>query len=154
MRPTGLLTRLGSSCRVEVRAIWKIDAVLGQPGGQVLPRGCGQPAPGKPGIAGYFGVDIARKPEGEYLGVGTELGLPRDQSVQRRVENVDAERRDTVPGLGERPSRQRGNQLIVLGLGQVDVSDQALNWPGVRSGDLLGELVLVSPGSADVPQAQ
>ena len=103
----------GVGHRVGVRVVWKIDAVLGQPGGQVLPRGCDQPAAGKPGIAGYFGVDIVREPEGEYPGVGTEFGFPDDQSVQRRVEDIDAERRDAVAGLGQRLSRQRGDQLVL-----------------------------------------
>jgi hypothetical protein len=106
------------------------------------------------GVVGYLGVDVARRLEGEHLRVGAELGLSGDQAVQRRVEDVDAERRDAVAGLGEAPSWQRGGQLVVLGLGQVDVGDQPLDRAGLRGRDLLGELVLVAAGLADAPQAQ
>jgi hypothetical protein len=69
--------------------------------------------------------------------------------VQRRVEDVDAERRDGVAGLGEPFSLQRGGQLVVFGLGQVDVGDQALDGAGLGGGDLLGELVLITAGPQD-----
>src|SRR6266542_4595051 len=74
--------------------------------------------------------------------------------MQRRVEDIDAERRDAVAGLSEEPSRQRGDQVVVLGLGQVDVGDQSLGRAGVGGGDLLGELVLVTVGPVNVPQTQ
>jgi hypothetical protein len=62
------------------------------------------------GIASYFGVRVARRLEGEHLGIGTEFSLANDQSVQWRVEDVDAKWRDAVAGLGEGVSRQRGNR--------------------------------------------
>jgi hypothetical protein len=88
--------------------VW-IDAVLGEPRNQVLPGGGDQASAGEPWVVGYFGVDIARRLESEHLCIGAELGLAGNQSVQRRVENVDAEWRDAVAGLGEAPCWQRGD---------------------------------------------
>jgi hypothetical protein len=77
----------------------------------------GQASPGETGVFGDVSDYVAGRAEVKYLSVGAELCLGQDESVQRRIEDVDAERRDAVTGLGEGPCGQCGSQVIVLGLG-------------------------------------
>ena len=48
--------------------------------------------------------------------------LSHDQAVQRRFEDVDAQRRDAQPGLGQHRGRECGEQ-VVFGRGQVGAGD-------------------------------
>ena len=54
--------------------------------------------------------------------VCAELDVGHDQAVQRRFEDVDAQRRDAQPGLGQHRSRE-GGEHVVFGRGQVGVGD-------------------------------
>jgi hypothetical protein len=75
--------------------------------------------------------------------------------VRRRIEHVDAERRDGQPGLAQHVGREGGEQ-VVFGRGQVGVSDQSLDEARPVGGHLLGELELAgsAAGVIDPPQSQ
>ena len=136
-------------------ALLEFDAVLGEPGQQVMAPGADEAASGEPGVAGDLGDRRRRREERLCLGVRAELDVRHDQAVQRRFEDVDAQRRDAQPGLGQHRSREGGEQ-VVFGRGQVGIGDQSLDVAGPAGGHLLGELELAvcAVEVVDTPQAQ
>jgi hypothetical protein len=108
--------------------------ILRQPADQVQAWSSGQASTSETRILGDVGDYVAGRMEAKDFSVGFELCLGQDESVQRRIEDIDAERRDAVTGLGESPSGEGGGQVIVFGLGQVDVGDQALDRPWMGAG--------------------
>ena len=81
----------------------EFDAVLGEPGKQVIAVSPDEAASGEPGVIGDLGDRRWRLEEGLCRLVCAELGVGQDQAVQRRIEDVDAQRRDAEPRLGQYP---------------------------------------------------
>src|ERR1700731_195853 len=79
----------------------EFDAVLGEPGKQVMAASPDEAASGEPGVIGDLGDRRRRLEEGLCRLVCAELGVSQDQAVQRRIEEVNAQRRDAEPPLGQ-----------------------------------------------------
>jgi hypothetical protein len=78
----------------------EVDAELGKHGEQVGAASAGEDASGELGVIGDFGDCGLVRAEGLGRLVGAEFGLGQDQAVQRRVEDVDTQRRQAEPPLG------------------------------------------------------
>jgi hypothetical protein len=76
------------------------DAVLSEPGKQVVTASPDEVASGEPGVIGDLGGRWRRREERLCFLVCAELDVSHDQAVQRRIEDVDAQRRDAQPCLG------------------------------------------------------
>ena len=75
--------------------------------------------------------------------------------MQRRIENINAQRPDADPHLGQHPSRQRGEH-VVFGRGQVAGRNQSLHVTGAFGRHLLRELELrwLTVEIVEAPQPQ
>src|SRR5262249_3160539 len=82
------------------------DAVLGEPGTQVVTVSLDEAASGEPGVVGDLGDCRWRRDERLCFLVCAELDVSQDQAVQWRVEDIDAQRRNAHPRLGQHRGRE------------------------------------------------
>jgi hypothetical protein len=100
--------------------------------------GLGVEKPREAGVGRHLSDRPRRGREALHRRVGVELDLRKDQALEGRVEDVNAEGREAVADFGERPAGQRAEDAPLL-LGDVQRCDQRWSAVGIR--DLLGDVL-------------